>query len=363
VRPTRIAFAALVTVLVGALTTAGMSALRKPDVVPFSAEFTDTTGLYVGNEVSVLGVPVGHVTGIHPRGRTVEVTMALDPGTPLPADVGAVIMQSSLVADRYVELTPAYDGGPRLEAGDRIDVRRTRSPANMDDITRAVDDLLVALDETTPGGKDVGDLLGASADALDGQGRRIRDGLVAAEEALRSVNGNEDDIVAITEDIDALVGALARRDRMIRRFERNVTSSTALLAEQREELHETLRAIARLSRVVTRFVRDNRHLVRDDLRQAADTLELVAAHQEELAETFDLMPLMAENISRAFDPRTRRLRIKVDARETGPFSDLARAQICRDLEVSVCHLLLNKDGTGLLDPLFDYPTTLFPESF
>ena len=124
-----------------------------------------------------------------------------------------------------------------------------------------------------------------------------------------------------------------------------------------------LRYLALLSRTVTRFVRENHGLVRDDLRSAANTLEVIASHEEKLAETFDLLPLVAENISRALDPETRRLRIKVDARETGPFSDLARAQICHDLGVPSCRLLTNEDGTGLLDPIFDFPTTLFPDSF
>jgi phospholipid/cholesterol/gamma-HCH transport system substrate-binding protein len=359
----RAGLVAVLLLLVVALAGAGLMTLSPDEPVEVTASFTDTTGLYVGNEVSVLGVPVGEVTAIEPEGRTVEVTMALDEETPLPADAGAVILQSSLVADRYVELTPAYEDGPRLQSGDHIGTDRTRSPANIDDITRAIDELVVALDETTPGGKDLGDLLSVSADGLDGQGRKIRDGLVAAESALRTVNTKEADLTAVTENLDVLVGALARRDRTIRRFEHNVTASTAVLADQREELHATLRSLAELSDVLTRFVKENRELVGDDLRSAADTLELVAANQAELAETFDLAPLVAENISRAWDPETRRLRIKVDARETGPFSDLARAQICRDLDVTVCHLLLNKDGTGLLDPIFDLPTTLFPESF
>ncbi|HEX6874534.1 MAG TPA: MCE family protein [Nocardioidaceae bacterium] len=362
-RAPNLALVSALCLLVVALVGGALTALRPDDPVRVSASFTDTTGLYVGNEVSMLGVPIGKVTAIDPSGRTVEVTMALDEETPLPADARAVIMQSSLVADRYVELTPAYRGGPRLRSGDHIGVDRTRSPVNIDDISRALDDLLVTLDRPTPGGRGIGELLSVSADSLDGQGRRIREGLKAGEAALRTVNDNADDLSAITRNLDVLVRALARRDRMIRRMQRNVTASTAVLADQRQELRATVEELSRLSTVVTRFVRDNRGVIHDDLRSAADTLEVLAANQKHLAETFDLAPLVAENLSRAFDPKTRRLRIKVDARETGPFSDLARAQICRDLDVPTCHLLLNKDGTGLLDPILDFPTTLFPESF
>jgi phospholipid/cholesterol/gamma-HCH transport system substrate-binding protein len=359
-RPRLVPLAALVVV---SLVAAGLVSLRPGPGLTVTASFTDTTGLYVGNDVAMLGVPIGEVTAIEPRGETVEVTLELDEETPVPGDAGALIMQSSLVADRYVELTPAYEAGPRLSAGDHIPAGRTRSPANVDDILRAVDDLVLALDATTPGGKDIGDLVDVSAAALDGQGARIRDTLLSAQRAMRTVNGKEADLVAITENLDVLVGALARRDATIRRFQRNVTGATGVLADQRQELHATLTALARLSAVVTRFVKGNRSLVSADLRSAARTLEVLAAHEAALAETFDLAPLVAENLTRALDPKTRRLRIKVDARETGPFSDVARAQICRDLEVPVCNLLLNSDGTGLLDPILDLPTTLLPDTF
>ena len=175
-RPPRVALVATLLLVVAALTGAGLVTMRPAEPLRVTASFTDSAGLFVGNDVSVLGVPVGKVTTIEPAGRTVGVTLALDAEVRIPADVGAVVMQASLVTDRYVELTPAYEHGARLATGDHIDADHTRSPANIDDITSAIDDLVVALDGTTPGGKDVGDLLSTTADALDGRGRRSATG-------------------------------------------------------------------------------------------------------------------------------------------------------------------------------------------
>ena len=69
-----------------------------------SAMFNDTTGLYVGNDVRVLGVDVGEVTAVKPSGTSVRVDMKFPEGTEIPANADAAIMQSSLVTDRFVEL-------------------------------------------------------------------------------------------------------------------------------------------------------------------------------------------------------------------------------------------------------------------
>ena len=48
-----------------------------------------------------------------------------------------------------------------------------------------------------------------------------------------AINGNEPDLERITTNLDSLVGALAKRDTMIRRLSTNVTESTSMLAGQR----------------------------------------------------------------------------------------------------------------------------------
>ena len=78
-----------------------------------TATFARTVGIYKGSDVRVLGVPVGKVDSVTPDGQTVKVTMTVDRGVDLPADVRAVQVIPSVVADRYVQLTPAFSGGPK----------------------------------------------------------------------------------------------------------------------------------------------------------------------------------------------------------------------------------------------------------
>jgi ABC-type transporter Mla subunit MlaD len=53
------------------------------DPTRFTAVFDNATNLFVGSEVRVLGLEVGQVTAIAPRGEVVEVEMAVDADQPL----------------------------------------------------------------------------------------------------------------------------------------------------------------------------------------------------------------------------------------------------------------------------------------
>lgn len=358
----QIALRSIAVFAVVLLIAAGFSLVARGDSgTRLTVQFTDTTGLYVGNDVQVIGVSVGKVKAIRPQGTRVEVDIDVD--APIAKKAGAVIMQGALVTDRFVELTPAHTSGPTLTDGDTIPLARTKSPANTDDIMTALDDLLVALNGKTKGGKSIGDLLDVGARQLDGKGKQIAAALDASSDAMATLDGNEDDLVAITNNLSSLASLLARRDTTLDRLIGSVTDSTALLSDQRQELDRTLTALVDLSETTTAFVRDNKELISDNLAQATKTLQIAADNEAGLAEAFDLNPLVAENLSRAFDPETRRSRIRVNVQETGPFSNVARADVCAIFAPAVCDELLNPEGTGLLDPLFDLPTTLIPRTF
>src|SRR5439155_6940981 len=74
VQVTRRVVAALVT-LVALAATAGCGLLPGRHMT-ISAVFPDSTGLYLGNDVSVLGIKVGSVVAVHPQGTHVVVDMA-----------------------------------------------------------------------------------------------------------------------------------------------------------------------------------------------------------------------------------------------------------------------------------------------
>ena len=333
------------------------------DDMVVTADFADTTGVYVGNDVTYLGVQVGEIVAVQPRGSTMRVVMHLDPGTEVPEDAGAEILQGSLVTDRYIELGPAYTRGPALRSGAHIDATHTRSPATVDEIAEAIDDLVLALDAGLgkgAGGNDLGDVLATTADALDGNGPHLRRALAESRDALEVLNSKDADLTAVTDNLVALVDVLARRDRALRTFTSAAADTTGVLADQREELVATLDSLDQLTRMTERFLRDNGDVLSEDLAGLADVVSVVRDNQDSLAEAFDVMPTMAENFARAYDWDLGRLRVQF-AFSAGPFAAAFRDRSCRvfaqrlagDLGTRLCGALFSPQGTGLLDGILD----------
>ncbi|MBS4751541.1 MCE family protein [Nocardioides sp. zg-ZUI104] len=337
-----------------------------PDALVITADFADTTGVYVGNDVTYLGVQVGEIVEVVPRGTTMRVRMQLEPGTRVPADAGAQVLQGSLVTDRYIELGPAWREGPTLASGAHIDVEHTRAPATIDRIAAAIDDLVLALDADLGAGnegggrKDLGDALAVTARTLDGNGAHLRRALARSRDALAVINAKDADLGAVTENLLELSTTLAERDSRLRTFTSAAAETTAVLADQRTELVAALDSLDKLTRLSEKFLRKNGDVLAEDLRGITDVVSLVRTHQGSLAEAFDVMPTMAENFSRAYDWDLGRLRVQF-AFSAGPFSAAFRDHTCRvlvdglagDAGTRLCGALFTGAGTGLLDPLLD----------
>src|SRR5213082_974011 len=98
-----------------------------------TAYFTRTIGLYNGNDVRILGVRVGKIDSIKNAEPVVDVK------DKLPADGGAVLVPPSVVSYRFIQLTPAYTGGPELPTHAVLQTDRTQVPLEFDEIFKNVD--------------------------------------------------------------------------------------------------------------------------------------------------------------------------------------------------------------------------------
>ena len=338
----------------------------QPTPIALTADFSDTTGLYVGNEVQYLGVPIGHVVGIDPRGTFMAVRMQIDAGSTVPRNAGAQIMQSALLTDRYVELGPAYTGGPLLASGAVIDASHTRSPINIDDLSRAINDLVHALSTpgaTSPTTSNVGRLVHAVAAQLGGNGKRIHDLLTSSQAALGTLNKNSPDIAVIARNLGELTQILKQRDQSLHDFGAGVSAATAALASQGSGLTRTITAFQQLTDQVRTFVKSNRTTLVDDLAKASSVAKTLHAEQTDLARIFDLMPTGAENIVRAFDPKLGAIRVSLAARNQTIFSSVMRSATCTSYFGAACSYLMNPQGTGPLDLLFAAALGAIPGSF
>lgn len=300
------AFVWAVAVAAGLLvTTFGVthSVTKRP--VTVTAQFEDSVGLYAGNPVSVLGMPVGSVRSIVPKSSYVEVTLAIDHGVNIPADVQAVTVSTSILTDRHVELTPPYRGGPKLKDGDVVGLGRTRTPVEFDRTLNMIDKLASALRGDGGGAGPVADLINIGAQATDGSGPQLRATLDQLSQALRLGSddgaGTKKDIQSIATSLAALTQKAADNDAAIREFGAALRQLSEILADERLGSGATGAKINQILGQTTSVLERNRDALKSTVGDARTITQALIDNQRELAEFFDLAPMTVDNVANAID--------------------------------------------------------------
>ena len=98
-----------------------------------AAEFGNTGGLSVGDDVRISGIKVGQITAqqLNPITYVAKVSMAIEPTIKIPSDSSARITTASLLGGNYLELMPGA-ATDTLKAGAVI--YDTRDPISLSDL-------------------------------------------------------------------------------------------------------------------------------------------------------------------------------------------------------------------------------------
>ena len=136
-----------------------------------TAYFDQAVGIYPGSDLRILGVKVGEVDSVTPQGQQVKVVVTPRPGRKVPKDARAAVVSPSVVADRYVQLTPAYTGGPEIADRAELPASRNATPVEVDQLYASITELSKALG---PNGANASGALSGLLDTGAKQPRRQR---------------------------------------------------------------------------------------------------------------------------------------------------------------------------------------------
>lgn len=293
----------LIVVALG-LVGSALVALPGKETVTVTAWFTDTTGVYAGDEVRIQGVPVGTISSIEPRGDRVLVTMEIDDDHPVPRTASAVILAPSLVSSRYVQLAPRYQDGPQLADGDSIPLERTRTPVEWDQIKTQLDDLAVALgpDGVNKEGA-LSRVVKASSGVLQGQGASINQTIADLSSAISVLDENRDDVFGTVRSLQEFVTVLSQSDDQIVEFTERLDLASGVLADNRGAMRSSLRRLSGTVQQLQVFVAKNRGEVRQALVGGNDVLKTVLEAKVPVAQALHVAPNAVDNLARAYDPQ------------------------------------------------------------
>lgn len=300
-----LAIVAAVAVVAAAIGIGWWSLSSDEDTITVTAQFDSASGLYEGNEVAVLGMPVGKITKINAKGGYVEVEFTIDRNVKVPATAQAVTVSTSILTDRQIELTPPYHGGPTLENHDTIGLPRTKTPVEFSSVLNVLDKVTKSLEGDGHGGGPIADVLGGGTEVVNGNGEKIKAALGELSRALRlSSDGGattREQITTIVKNISTLFDAVAANDTKLREFASTIHQVSQIMADEDLGGGSTGHKLDQLIQRAGDLLDENRDNAKQVVLHGNDTLKTVTEQRRDLAELLDLAPLVADNAYNMID--------------------------------------------------------------
>jgi len=278
--------------------------------------FSESIGVYPGSDVRILGVRVGTVNAVQPDGQEVKVTLTIDHGIAVPAGVRAAVVAPSVVSDRYVQLTPAYTGGPRLASGAVIGVARTAIPVEVDQIYADLNQLAAALGPSGANSKGaLNNLIKTGAANLAGNGGYLNSLSTQYSGLSRVLGGSAGNIAATLNSLQQFTSMLQRNDGQVRLAEQQLAQVSGFLSGDRQQLAAALSTLSTALGQVQQFIASNRGLLTSNVNKLASITDILSSERASLAQVLDAAPLAADNLLGAYDATTKTLDGRADLNE------------------------------------------------
>ena len=270
----------------------------------FSAEFKRAIGVYVHSDVRVLGVRIGEVTKIEPKGDRVRIDMVYDGSYKIPADAKAVILSPSIVSDRYVQLTPVYSSGATLADGAELslDSHRTAEPIELDEIYENIDTLNKALG---PNGANshgaLSDLLKVGAQNLRGNGQALNSTLTGLSRAVQTLSDSRNDLFTTIANLQAFTTTIAQNDSIVAQFDQDLAVVADQLNGERTDLATAIRTLASALGEVASFVKENAANLTSNIANLKTVTQVLVKEKAALREFLDTAPTALSNLQLAYN--------------------------------------------------------------
>jgi phospholipid/cholesterol/gamma-HCH transport system substrate-binding protein len=286
---------------------AGIVVLMRPggpaNRVNVTAYFDNSNMVFVGDDVRILGVPVGRIEKIEPEAQRAKITFWYDGKYKVPADAKAAILSPALVTGRSIQLTPVYSSGPVMADGTVIPQERTAVPVEWNDFRQQLERIAENLKPTEPGGvSTLGALVNTTADNLRGQGANIRDTLIKVSQAFSALGDHSTDIFSTVKNLSILVSALQDSTNLMRQLNQNLANVTGLLADDPDEVAMAVSDLNSAVGEVQSFVAENREALGTTSDKLAGVTQALHDSIGDIEQLLHVAPNTLQNYVNIYQP-------------------------------------------------------------
>ncbi|MGH9028764.1 MAG: MCE family protein, partial [Acidimicrobiales bacterium] len=302
--------------------------------------FQTAEGLFPGNSVDILGVTKGSVTSVRPVGDHVVVTLSIDSGQALPAQVDAALTNPQLLGEPSVELYPGYTRGPKLATGSVIPESRTSVPVSTDEILRDLQKYLGEVNDQAVGG-----VITNLAQDLQGQAQGLNSLISQGAGTLNLLAQKGNELGQLNGSLAQITGTLRERTSAITQLIQSYDTVGNVIAQNSGPLGDAISQLAQMSAQLSQLLDPNLQPLQSDIStitQVGRTLDRnLGSLDQGLGSTVSLFA----GAGRAYDAADNWLNLNVPV-APGLTSSVV-AGLVRDRLAGICRRVLAHHSSGL----------------
>ena len=219
----------------------------------YEAEFTDVSGLRVGDDVKVAGVRVGRVESIEVDGGAARVEFELSEKQPILDTTAIVMRYQNLLGQRYLALVQGKDRGRELADGAKIPLDRTNPGFDLTELLNGFRPLFEVLQPD-----DVNQLATSLVKVLQGEGGTVETLLQQTSELTSFIADRDDVIGDVLTNLTPVLDNLAGQGTELKSTVQELRALMTGLARDRKSIGASIDGVSQLVGATSDLLREAR---------------------------------------------------------------------------------------------------------
>jgi len=272
------------TVVVVAVAVVGFVVFRpKDDGHHYSAVMVDASELVRNNSVRLKDVQVGKVTSIKVDGLHAKVGFTVAKDVHLPAQTNAVLRQTSMLGEMFLDLEPQGDG--QLKDGSTIPLSRTRRAAQLEQVVQLGGQLVnqVTADNFNR-------MITTFDDAWGGRPERLEHLFDAMSGASNALDANRDALAQTIDKVEQVAASLSPNTGELANSVNNFAAGLRALDAHRDQLGNFTTSLKHLSDQASDLLVNHEAKLAASGKQAKDVLDQIVANLDDFQKGLDALP-------------------------------------------------------------------------
>jgi len=228
-------------------------------------------------------VQVGKVTSIKVDGLHAKVAFSVAKDVQLPAETNAVVRQTSMLGEMFIDLEP--DGNGVLKDGTTIPLSRTRRAAQLEQVVQLGGQLVnqVTADNFNR-------MIDTFDDAWGGHPETLQHLFDAMSGASKALDTNRDALGATIDKVEQVAASLAPHTTELAQSVNNFAAGLKALDAHRDQLGNFTTSLKHLSDSASDLLVNHEAQLAASGKQAKDVLDQIVANLDDFQKGLDALP-------------------------------------------------------------------------